>query len=522
MKNTRRPGRLALWLSRIPVRHKLTLVVMVFVAVIGVLLVLGYFAMEVLSTVRAYVGGEGLYSKSQKAASYQLLKYAHFHDERDYEKYLRFISVPLGDRDARLELERPSPDFAVVDEALIRGRNHPDEVRAVGLFFKRFRHVGYVDRAITIWAQADALVAELQRAAEDLHAAVSAGRTSRVEIEPVIERLDRIDADLTLLEDRFSSTLGEAARWLKGVLLAAMVGTACLFLGLGIYVNAIISRGIVDGVSRLQDGTARIGRGDFSERIEVAAGDEFGELSSAFNSMSDRLVEASSMRRQAEEQLADRARELADLIENARDLIFAFGPDGKVRRANHAVAREFGCAPEALAGRSVLHLLAPASGERLAELARRLEREETAPDVVEIEIARPDGTAAPFEATLRPVLEGGALKEIQCIARSVADRRDLERRRVEEARLQTAVELAAAAAHELFQPLTAIAGYADLVVAGVPPPPEEARAMVGEIRNQARRMTNIVQRMRDLTQYRTVAYVGETRIADLGPGTPGP
>ena len=96
-------------LFSLPIPIKVNLVVAIFVLIIAVLISIGYGGMEVLSGVRAYVGGEGLWSKSQKQALYYLTKYARSRDEADYLSYLRAISVPLGDKKARLELISRTP-----------------------------------------------------------------------------------------------------------------------------------------------------------------------------------------------------------------------------------------------------------------------------------------------------------------------------------------------------------------------------------------------------------------------------
>src|ERR1700741_5090712 len=72
------------------------------------------FGMETLSEVRAYVGGEGLWSRAQKNAAYELARYAGSHDEAQYRAFLASLAVPLGDRRAREELDRPAPDLAKV------------------------------------------------------------------------------------------------------------------------------------------------------------------------------------------------------------------------------------------------------------------------------------------------------------------------------------------------------------------------------------------------------------------------
>ena len=73
------------------------------------------------------------------------------------------IAVPVGDRKAREELEKPRPDLAVARQGFLEGRNHPDDIPDMIWLFRRFRNVSYIDRAIAIWAEGDRNIAELIR-----------------------------------------------------------------------------------------------------------------------------------------------------------------------------------------------------------------------------------------------------------------------------------------------------------------------------------------------------------------------
>src|SRR5260370_40498261 len=86
----------------LPVGRNLSLIVVTFVLIVACLLLLNNVRSQILSGVRAYVSGEGLYSKGQKDAVYYLIKYMHSEAESDYRKYLSAIAVPLGDRQARV------------------------------------------------------------------------------------------------------------------------------------------------------------------------------------------------------------------------------------------------------------------------------------------------------------------------------------------------------------------------------------------------------------------------------------
>lgn len=84
--------------------------VLVTAGIVGVAAV----GMDTLSHVRAYVGGEARWSKAQKSAVHDLVRYAATHDETEYQRFVTELQVPLGGRRARLELERPVYDARVV------------------------------------------------------------------------------------------------------------------------------------------------------------------------------------------------------------------------------------------------------------------------------------------------------------------------------------------------------------------------------------------------------------------------
>ena len=163
------------------------------VAIVAALLVLVAASMETLSAGRAYVAGEGLWSKAQKDAVHHLLYYARTYDERNWQRYLEAIAVPLGDRKAREALDRPAPDYAAARSGFIEGRNHPEDVDAMARLFVRFRHVSYVARAIDIWAEGDRRIDELRAAASRLHAEVSGARDPG-RIGALLEELHAVNA----------------------------------------------------------------------------------------------------------------------------------------------------------------------------------------------------------------------------------------------------------------------------------------------------------------------------------------
>jgi signal transduction histidine kinase len=69
-----------------------------------------------------------------------------------------------------------------------------------------------------------------------------------------------------------------------------LVLIAGLGLCFGILGSVLLSRGITTSLKKLVDGTVRISKGDFSHKIDLSSRDEFGNLASSFNRMSEQLL----------------------------------------------------------------------------------------------------------------------------------------------------------------------------------------------------------------------------------------
>ena len=218
------------------VHKRLALVTWPFLAVIVVLVLLANESLNIVSAGRAYVAGESLWSKAQKEAVYRLSRYTQSRSEEDFRAFRTAIAVPLGDRRARLELEKPNPDLAVVREGFIAGGNHPDDIGGMTTLFRRFREVGFMRRAIDDWTEADEHIAELNVAAEELRARIVAGAPPE-SLAPILARIDDLNQRLTPLEVSFSNTLGEASRKTEEMLQVALVLAAVALLVGGAYLT---------------------------------------------------------------------------------------------------------------------------------------------------------------------------------------------------------------------------------------------------------------------------------------------
>jgi signal transduction histidine kinase len=275
------------------------------VLIVGELFTLS-LTMRTLSAVRAFVGGEGLWSKAQKNAALSLMRYASTNDELDYQQFLYELRVPEGDHRARIELEKPHPNMQVIREGFLEGRIHPDDIQLMVELLRRFLWVSHIRRAVDVWTEGDALLEQFKKAGSDFH------RThERARLEEVVA----LNQKLTQVEDEFSKTLGEGSRWLESVIFSLLCLAVLMVESVGLTLTFLTSRSISRGLRDIQSAAEAIGRGQFSRSLKITSRDEIGRLAEAVNHMGALLDQTY---RDLEARVQARTHELANAVE-ARD-----------------------------------------------------------------------------------------------------------------------------------------------------------------------------------------------------------
>ena len=229
---------------------------LVFVAAVLLLALLCSAIVSVLSSARAYVGGESLYSKGQKNAVRSLGQYLRSGDEADYRRYLDALAVPLGDRSAQIELDKPDPDDDVVRRGLLQGGNDPADIGSLIGFYRLFHRVPLVAQAIDTWVEADDNLLRLERLGEQIHAARGAGADDGWRPAAEIE-MNRLDDVLNAQEMQFSRQLGKAARWVQGLLLAGTVGLAIALIVGGLLFARMMWTRLARSQRAVEEGNAK-------------------------------------------------------------------------------------------------------------------------------------------------------------------------------------------------------------------------------------------------------------------------
>jgi diguanylate cyclase (GGDEF)-like protein len=216
---------------------RMLLIVSPFLAIVAVLVWLAIVSMDILAAGRAYVEGESLWSKNQKEAVFHLMRFAETGSESDFVKYQNAIMVPMGFRKARLELEKRNPDDATVRAGFRQGGTHPDDIAGVISLYKRFHRVSYMKNVLDIWKTGDDFMERLDAAAVELHALQASGGVHFLGRDTVLNRIIQINDELRPWQNRFSDTLGEATRWIRSMLLLAILTVAGILIPFGIFLT---------------------------------------------------------------------------------------------------------------------------------------------------------------------------------------------------------------------------------------------------------------------------------------------
>jgi diguanylate cyclase (GGDEF)-like protein len=212
-------------------------IVWIFTAIILSVLLFANFSLGMLSSVRAYVGGESLWSKAQKDAVFHLQKYADNHDPQEMDKFRADIAIPLGDRGARIEMDKRHPDARKVRQEFMLGGIHIDDVDGMYSLYRRYQWVGFMQRAILAWAAADQQITLLEQAANSLQLEVESPVAHTERIPQLLSEISTINERLTPVEIRFVDAISEASRTTYQLLQLAMLAATPCLLALGIVLS---------------------------------------------------------------------------------------------------------------------------------------------------------------------------------------------------------------------------------------------------------------------------------------------
>ena len=147
------------------------------------------------------------------------------------------------------------------------------------------------------------------------------------------ETLD-ISRPLVLDDKAFGSIrVGASTVFIKNELtdsLSPALLTAAAALGVSVFVAALLAQLLLRPIHVIRSGLTRLGRGEFGVTLDLPPGDEFGELGSFFNTISQQLSADRT-------QLAGQKANLQTAVEHLEDAVALFNPSGELLFSNPAM-----------------------------------------------------------------------------------------------------------------------------------------------------------------------------------------
>jgi PAS domain S-box-containing protein len=210
-------------------------------------------------------------------------------------------------------------------------------------------------------------------------------------------------------------------------------------------------------------------------------------------------------RKDAEERLVERERYFRSLIENTSDIVAVVEVDGRVRYVSPAITRVLGVSAERVRARTLHALVHEHDAAHIDAAFAASLADVRAPLAAEARFRHADGSWRLLMLTGQNLQDDPAVRGIVINLRDITEKRAQEAhlRRVE--RLASLGTLVGGVAHELNNPLTAIKGFAQLMLLNDQPTGDrEALETIGREANRAASIVSNLRLLARRTQERAV------------------
>ncbi len=213
------------------------------------------------------------------------------------------------------------------------------------------------------------------------------------------------------------------------------------------------------------------------------------------------------------EEVKESSEKYWDLFENSRDILFTVDREGRLTVVNEATERFFGRTKQDLIGTSILGLLPEEGGA----LARRILNGEVplGERIFEFAVHKPDGTQAYLEISGRSLVQKELTAGFQFAARDVTEQKELRELLVKAERLAAIGQVGIAMRHEINNPLTTVIGNTELLLDRLGGTEGDLKKRLELVLSNALRISEIVKRLQEIKQDKTVEYLKGVKMTDL-------
>jgi two-component system sensor histidine kinase VicK len=240
-------------------------------------------------------------------------------------------------------------------------------------------------------------------------------------------------------------------------------------LTLSALLSVILSHTITSPIKEITKQVTHIASGNFDHQLKVRGQDEIGQLSYAFNGMTDRLKEALSLNEEERDKLAS-------ILSNMSDGVIATDNEGRVIVINQR-AKQMLQLDDEIEGTLLAHILGISQETALPRMFG-----ETNTNLIEFTF--PNREDLSIRVTFTPIQrrEKGVTGTI-VVLHDITEQEQLD---------QARREFVANVSHELRTPLTTIKSYLEALEDGALEEPQLAQRFIGVTRNETERMIRLV------------------------------
>jgi len=331
------------------------------------------------------------------------------------------LTVPLSDHQARSALSKNPIDYNNARQGFLDGRVHPADIDGVIWLFSTFNRIYYINNAIKVWTKADKLMGGFIREGDKLYQLISTNQATSLDIDKQLAHLEELNRKLTVVEDQFSFTLGQASRWLENLIFKILIGIAITVEFTGIFLTIMIGLNISRNIKAISKVAKKITKSDFSERVIVSSKDEVGQLAISFNVMIDELDKNIKRQRQLENKFKS-------ILESAPDALVITNQDGEIMLINVQTKKIFGYSKSEITGKYIECLVPPrfrSAQNNISNTSFLNSFAESMKTGIELYGLRKNGDEFPVEISLSPVeIEEGTLTLY--VIRDLTEKKNIE------------------------------------------------------------------------------------------------
>lgn len=216
------------------------------------------------------------------------------------------------------------------------------------------------------------------------------------------------------------------------------------------------------------------------------------------------------------EEVKESSEKFWDLFENARDILFTMDLEGHFTAVNRSAEKFLGYSKVELHGKSIFDFLTSEGADAIRN--RLLGEHAGMRRVVELEVLKRDGVPAFVEVSARAMFENRVAVGYQLSARDVTEQKQLREMLVKAERVGAIGQVGVAVRHEINNPLTTVIGNIELLMERYGDKDKELVARLETVLNNALRIAEIVKKLQEIKQEKTVDYLKGVKMTDLKEG----